>query len=89
MSKFVTFDAVSVVINPLLTLFTSKGKASGSTTARSIRASDVTSYESIESYELPGRPHTRLTLRSGEVMYVKQHVTTVAERLGHGANPSS
>lgn len=84
MNEFVTFDAVSVDINPLFSLFTSQGDASASTTARSIRASDVTSYESVASYELPGRPHTRLNLRSGEVMYVKQHVTTVSELLRTG-----
>lgn len=81
MSKFVTFDAVSVDINPLLSLFTMQGQGSASTTSRAIRASDVTSYESVASYELSGHPHTRLTLSSGEVMYVKQHVTTVAELL--------
>ena len=81
MSKFVTLDAVSVDINPLLSLFAIQGQRSASTTERAIRASDVTSYESVASYELPGRPHTRLNLSSGEVMYVKQHVTTVAELL--------
>lgn len=81
MSKFVTFDAVSVDINPLLSLFTMQDQRSASATSRAIRASDVTSYEPVVSYELPGRPNTRLTLSSGEVMYVKQHVTTVAELL--------
>lgn len=81
MSKFVTFDTVSADINPLLTLFTMQEQGSVSTTARTIRASDVASYESVVSYELPGRPHSRLTLNSGEVLYVKQHVNTVAELL--------
>lgn len=81
MNEFVTFDVVSVDIFPLLSLFTLQGQGSTATSAKSVRASDVASYESVASDEHAGRPHTRLTLRNGEVMYVKQHVTTVAERL--------
>lgn len=89
MNEFATFDVVSNEARPVLSLFALRPVGSTSIASRSIRASEVTSFESVASYEHPGSPHARLTLRSGEVVYVKQHVTTVAERLGYRANPSS
>lgn len=89
MNEFVTFDVVSTETQPVLSLFALRPVGATSTASRSLRASDVTSFESIASYEHPGSPHARLTLRSGEVVYVKQHVTTVAERLKHCVNTSS
>lgn len=89
MNEFVTFDVVSTEAQPVLSLFALRAVGSTSTASRSIRATDVTSFESVASYEHPGSPHSRLTLRSGEVVYVKQHVTTVAERLGQCGNTNS
>lgn len=89
MNEFATFDVVSAETQPVLSLFALRPVGSTSTASRSIRSNEVVSFESVPSYEHPGNPHARLTLRSGEVVYVKQHVTTVAERLGRGANPSS
>lgn len=89
MKEFATFDVVRTEIQPLRSLFALQAVGSCSTAARSIRISEVISYESVASYENPGSPHARLTLRSGEVVYVKQHVTTVAERIGHCAIPRS
>lgn len=83
MIEFVTFDVVSTETQPMLSLLALRAVGSTSIAPRSIRASEVISYESVASYNHPGSPHARLTLRSGEVVYVKQHVTTVAERLGH------
>lgn len=83
--RFATFDVVSTKTNLGLSLFTLQPRGSASVTSRSIRVSEVTSYESVPAYEHDGNPHARLTLRNGEVVYVKQHVTTVAERLGHAA----
>lgn len=88
MNEFATFDVVSNETQPLLTLFALRPVGHTSTASRSIRVSEVTSFEPVASYEHPGSPHARLTLRTGEIVYVKQHVTTVAERLGHGVNPS-
>ncbi len=81
MNEFVTFDVVSAEINPVASLFALQPMGSTSISPRSVRASEVRSYESVPSHEHPGSPHTRLTLSSGEVVYVKQHVTTVTERL--------
>jgi hypothetical protein len=89
MSEFATFDVVSTDIQPVLSLLALRAVGSAATAARSIRASEVTAYESVPSYEHAGSPHARLTLRSGEVLYVKQHVTTVAERLGNSAKSDS
>lgn len=89
MNEFSTFDVVSAETQPLLSMFALRPVRSTSTDSRSIRASEVTSFESVASYEHPGKPHARLTLRSGEMVYVKQHVTTVAERLARCTIPNS
>ncbi len=79
MSEFATFDVVTTTIQPILSLFGARDTVSVS--PRSVRTSEVLSYESVASYEHTGGPHACLKLRNGEVLYVKQHVTTVAERL--------
>lgn len=89
MSEFATFDVVSTDIHPMLSLFALAAVGSTSSATRSIRASEVTSFESVASYEHAGSPHARLTMRNGEVVYVKQHVTTVAERLRHSDQTGS
>ena len=89
MNEFGTFDVVHAEIPSLLSLFALRSVGSTSIAVRSIRVSEVASFEEVASYEYAGSPHARLTLRSGEVVYVKQHVTTVAKRLGRGVNPSS
>jgi len=80
---FATFDVVIAKVDPLQSLLALRTKHSVAISARSIAAIDVKSYEAVPSYEHPGSPHARLTLYSGEVIYVKQHVTTVVERLKH------
>ncbi len=87
MDNFVTFNVVIAEIDPLRSLFAFQLKHSTSIAVRSILASDVASYESVPSYGHTGRPNTRLTLRSGESIYVKEHVNTVAERLGNACAP--
>ena len=89
MNEFATFDVIRTEIQPVLSLFALRSVGTTATAARSIRVSEVASFESVASYEHAGGSHARLTLRSGEVVYVKQHVTTVAERLGRGVSPSS
>lgn len=83
MDTFVTFNVVIAEFDPLRSLFALRAKHSTSIAARSVLASDIASYESVPSYEYTGRPNTRLMTRSGEYIYVKEHVKTVAERLGH------
>lgn len=83
MDGFVTFDAVIAELNLLGSLLAWRVKHSTSIAPRSIRARDVVSYESVPSYEHPGRPNARIVMRSGECIFVKQHVNTVAERLGN------
>lgn len=83
MGGFVTFDVVMAELNVLVSLLSWRAKHSTSIAPRSIRACDVASYESVPSYEYPGRPNARIVMRSGECILVKQHVNTVAERLGH------
>lgn len=86
-ADFVTFDVVTTKLKPVLSLFTSAPNYTVSTAPRAIRASEVIAYESVASYEYPGKPHACLTLRSGELIYVKQHVNTVSERIGQRCTP--
>lgn len=83
MEGFVTFDAIVAELNVLGSLLSWRARHSTSIVPRSIRVCDVASYESVPSYEHPGRPNARIVMRSGESILVKQHVNTVAERLGH------
>lgn len=82
MSRFVTFHVVETKIKPWASFAVDRVVEDHSVCAREVLATEVVSFESVASFEHTGRPHSRVELRSGDILLVKEHVSTVAELVG-------
>lgn len=90
MTKCITLTVVDQEANPLLSLLMMRRVGAATQRKRAIPAIEVAGYESLPSCDQPGRPNAKVFLRSGEYLFVKEHVSTVAKLVDEaGANAQS
>lgn len=81
MSRFVTLTVVEHETNLALSLLMTRGVGTTTQRERQVLGANVVGYEGVPSHEHPGRPHARVFLANGATLYVKEHVSTVAQRV--------
>lgn len=81
MNRFVTLTVVEHETNVALSLMMMQGVGTTRQRERPVLGSAVVGYEGVPSDEHPGRPNARVFLATGEALYVKEHVSTVALRV--------